>query len=506
MEELMELVQLFQKSKFKSNSLRHIMLEAGSQMERLYDGIAEGNIRSDADALALFPDLGNSMERVVNLKNKLKDRLLDVVMLLDFKEPVYADRWRAYTECMRKWASATVLMSRRARLNAISVLEDLLRNTKRFEFTEITVEVLRALSLHQGLLEGNRHKFGEVEEQLTHYEALRGGEYAVQRLYLDLANQFVRQKADKEQITAKAAQYTALAADIMRKYDSYEVYLYGYLIEIVYRDSMDDHGTVAERALEALTFFKAKPYLSKMAMQAFYYYRLVACFHLRQYETCIQTAEECMPFFESGVHNWFKVREILFLVSMHMGRYDDACILCRETMQHAAYGEQPAPIWELWKIFEAWVAFLGFSKRLSPTLKLPEFKLHRFLNEVPIFSRDKSGMNIPILIVQFLHYLATKDYDAYIDKIDALAKYRVRYLRLHATLRSQYFVRMLELLPKCDFECDTVKRRAQTLYLQIQNTPIEASKQNHEIEVVPYEVLWDIILTNLCEHAHKMPG
>lgn len=497
MEELIELVQLFQKTKFKSNSLRHAIMEPGSQLERLYNGLADGQVQSDADVLVLLPELGNNLERVIKLKNKLKDRLLDVVLLLDFKEPDYADRWRAYIICMRKWTSATVLMARRARLSAVSVLEDLLRNTKRFEFTEITVEVLRALSLHQGLLEGNQHKFGEVEGQLTYYEGIRGAEYSMQRLYLDLVNQFVRQKADKGQITIKASQYASHAASAMKKYDSYEVHLYGHLIQIVYHDSQNDQVAILGSATDALTYFKAKPYLSKMAMQAFYYYQLVASFHLRQYEVCLQITNECMEIFEDGTYNWFKIREILFLVSMHLGHYGDACALCQETMRHEAYTEQPGPIWELWKIFEAWIAFLALTGCLSPVPKLPEFRLHKFLNEVPIFSRDKNGMNIPILVIQFLHYLAAKDYDACIDKVEALAKYRLRYLRGSGTLRSQYFVRMLELLPKCGFVYDTVREKGKIFYTQLQTTPIESSNQNHEIEIIPYEDLWEMVLQNL---------
>lgn len=493
MEDLLDLVNLFKKTKFKSARLQHLVLEEGSQLARLYAYIAEGSIQTDEDIYSHFPEVKANPDRAAKLKNKLKERLLDVVLLLDFKEPSYQDRWSAYAECTRKWASVAILLAKKVRSSAISILEDLLRSTQRFEFTEITVEVLRTLSLHQGLVVGDQHRFDGVEELLEHYEALRVGEYKVQRLYLDLANRLVRKKAVETQMMEKASEYAEQAQALMDRFDSYEIHLYGRLISLLYLDSLSDHEAVARKSREALDFFKRKPYHSNTVLQAFYYYLLTSQLNLRQYDRFEQLADECEGMFEKGSHNWFKLQELVFLADMHGGRYEHANALCNAVMQEPSYASQSAPSWEMWKIFEAWVAFLESISEQGRDKKEQKFKLNKFMNEVTVFSRDKSGMNISILVVQFLHYLADQEYDACIERVGALAKYRQRYLREESNFRSECFIRMLEMVPRCHFAREPVANSSALLYKQLMDTQ-ETNSQHPEIEIIPYEAVWQMIL------------
>ena len=79
-----------------------------------------------------------------------------------------------------------------------------------------------------------------------------------------------------------------------------------------------------------------------------------------------------------------------------------------------------------------------------------------------------------------------------VQRIDALAKYRLRHLSDPANRRSHCFVRLLEQIPKCSFSVDLVESRTRPLIQELRAHHLVPG-QNYELEVIPYEVLWDLV-------------
>lgn len=503
MQDLIELVDLIKKSKFKSSGLLGLVLEPNSQMERLFDAIAERDQQDwEEPLLALFPEYKNNMARLATLKSKLKDRLLDTVLLLDFGQSGYSDRQKAYDECHRRYATAMVLLEKGARRIGIDTLEALLRNTLRFEFTELSLNVLRNLSRHYAFVEGEKKKYEQIEVQLAEQSKIYEAEMTVERLYKDLINDFVRRKSSKGELLAKAAQYVAISKPLLQYHHTYWVQLLGRLMEITLHDSKGDHQRVATLAEEGIAFFQAKPYASKSAFQAFHNHLLEALFNLRDYERSIELVERYKDRFEEGTFNWFKLQELVFLQAMHTGRYEEAAELRCAVMKHPKYERQSPPIWELWKIFDAFLAYLVASKALSEDFCSETFKLGKFANEIQFYTQDKSGMNVPVLLIQFLFELLERRWDKSLDRIESLSKYRTRYLSDPTSSRSHTFIQMLEQIPKANFDMERVFLRTKTIQEKLKNTPAEINKQNYETEILPYEVLWEMVKLNLVQKEY----
>jgi len=132
-----------------------------------------------------------------------------------------------------------------------------------------------------------------------------------------------------------------------------------------------------------------------------------------------------------------------------------------------------------------------------------KFKLGKFLNSVPVFSKDKRGLNIPILIIQILFMIIRKDYDNAINRIEAIEKYCVRHLRMDEHFRSNCFIKMLLEIPKSSFHQAAVKRKTQKLLDKLKATPQQVVNQIHEIEIIPYEVIWDYIMESMETKFYK---
>lgn len=118
---------------------------------------------------------------------------------------------------------------------------------------------------------------------------------------------------------------------------------------------------------------------------------------------------------------------------------------------------------------------------------------------MPIYSKDKRDANISILILQMLFLLHQKKYNEIIDRAESLKTYTYRYLRRDDTFRSHCFIRMLLTLPDCSFHKAAVLRKADQYWQQLKEVPLNVAKQSAEIEIVPYEMLWEFVLESLDE-------
>jgi len=497
MQELINLVHLFQHTKFKVSGMMGIILEPDSEMERFYNAIAVGAVKTDDDAKVYFPDYIQNPARLHTIKGKLKERLNDSILLLDFRESAFTERQNAFYTCSKKWATAMTLMSKNARENGINLLENLLRQTIRFEFTEITVDILRTLRLHYGILEGDQKRFDQIEQQLNQYEEYWVMERKTEGFYAELVTRYVRNKSHKEDISKKAREYFECIKPYMAQCDTFKVQFFGRLLEVLIYDSVQHYVVTARLCEEALVFFAKKDYVSSIVLQVFNYNLFTCYLQLQQHDKCLLMAQQHQYLFEEGSYNWFKLQELYFLSAMHSGNYPEGLRISLAVAAHPTLEHQPAPVVEIWKIFEAYIALLTQAGLIATSEVGNRFKPSKFLNEIQFFTKDKSGMNIPVLVVQFMFDLAQNRWSHIIDRTEAMAKYRSRYVSGPEMGRSQCFLRMLEQIPKASFRLTDVQKRTAETLRQLTDTPSSVNNPDAEIEIVPYEVLWSIVLNLL---------
>ena len=135
---------------------------------------------------------------------------------------------------------------------------------------------------------------------------------------------------------------------------------------------------------------------------------------------------------------------------------------------------------ENWRIAWAYYAFMA----AAPV------QVGKFMNEVPIYSKDKEGSNCAILIAQLIHYLKEGKRGFVIDRMDGLNRYKRRYLP--GDLRTAAFVGLLSCLVKGSFNREKVDRLSGP-YLE----RLHAEQSISDIELVRYELLWEKVLEML---------
>lgn len=286
---------------------------------------------------------------------------------------------------------------------------------------------------------------------------------------------------------------------------AYRAQLCIYLIRLFIHTSINEYERTIEVCDEAVALFEAKSYQASVPLQVFYYQLLVTHTQLKQYDRGKIAAQKCLALLTEGSFNWFKYQELYFILSMHTRQYQDAYNLFKETISHRKFQYLPASIVETWKIFEAYLHYLIDIGQVYPEAgdnHFNKFRLGRFLNDTPLFARDKRGMNIPILIIQILFMVQQQKYDEAIDRIEAIEKYSSRYLRKDDTYRSNCFIKMLLEIPKSSFHRAAVLRKSGKFRKKLEEVPLDVANQTHEIEIIPYEDLWEMAVHTLDYSFH----
>lgn len=500
MQALKELAYLVNRNKIKSLDSLINPLTGNSKTAALYAGVLDNKFESDDEAALFFYGSDKQHSSYQKLKASLKNRLIDMMFFIDVKQPSYTDRQKAYYGCYKDWAAVKVLLGKNARISAIGLSHKILKYARQYEFTELAMDVARTLRLHYGAREGDIKKYDIYNELYKEYALTWQKENQVEERYTELVARYVNNRALKEEIHKKALLFYQEIEEIMHQFDSYRLQLCGNLIRLMIHTSISDHTSTIEICSEAIELFEAKDYTASVPLQIFYYQQLVCHTQLQQYEEGREVAEKCLNLLEEGSFNWFKYQELYYILSMHTGKYEQAYHIFFKVIKHKRFQFLPHNVIELWKIYEAYIHYMYSTGKLNlPGIEkqFNNFRLGKFLNTTPIYSKDKRGMNIPILIIQILFMIQKRKYDQAIDRIEAIDKYCSRYLRKDGTFRSNCFIKMLLQIPISGFHKAGVIRRSKEYLKRLKNMPLEVAGQAHEIEIIPYELLWELALESM---------
>jgi tetratricopeptide (TPR) repeat protein len=250
-----------------------------------------------------------------------------------------------------------------------------------------------------------------------------------EELYCRLISLYHRANISKQEIHEKAKVYYEELKPIMDEFDTYKIHLCGRLIHMAIHMSINDYVNTVKACDEAIDFFEGKSYVSALALQTFLNQKLICYTQLKKYEAGRDAAIRSNSIIQEGKFNWFKNLEIFFILCLHTQKYQEAYEVFDQVINHKLLKFQPKGIVEIWKINEAYVHYLVILGKVRPRRdddRFNKFKLGRFLNEVPSFSKEKRRRNIPILIVQILFLILQKRYNDAIDRIETVDKYCYR--------------------------------------------------------------------------------
>ncbi|MEL6944254.1 MAG: hypothetical protein AAFO82_16455, partial [Bacteroidota bacterium] len=281
MQILREIVHIVNKNKVRSIEVIGNSNESKSMLTDFYNGIINEHFKSDEEAAKHFYGTDESNHNYKKLKNRLKNRLINTVFFIDVKQPSYNQRQKAYYECYKDWAAVKILTGKHARLSAVNISHKILKQAKKYEFTELTLDIARFLRLHYGTREGNLKKYKYYNDLFEQNEQLWIKENLAEHLYVDLVTRYVNSKATQSEIHEKAQEVFAQIEHSLEEYDSYRLQFCAFLIKNLISVSINDYEQTVSTCDEAIEMFKKKDYVASVPIQIFLHQQLISFTQLK---------------------------------------------------------------------------------------------------------------------------------------------------------------------------------------------------------------------------------
>lgn len=496
MKVLKELSYVLSKNKLPLVNAAGFLVESNSKIRLLFDGISKSRYASDeAAAVDLYGDAKSGSYR--KLKSDLLDCLINSVARLDTQQDVFTEHQKSYYECHRQWYVVRILTGQNANTAALSIAVKLLKQADKHEFTLLCMDVTSYLRIQYCIREVNGKKYEEANKSFEYYRALYDAEMQAEQVFTLLSAHSANNRLNYQALREEAKKGYAQLAPLLEKHNSYKIQLYGRLVNLILHTSSYDYLATLACCKEALHFFEDKSFRANVPMQVFLHEQLVCQIQLRLFEDGFITAQRSAMLLSEGTYNWFKHREVYFLLLMHTSQWERARFLFLETVMHSRFSFLPESAQETWRIYEAYIHYMAKLGCISPISGGKKFRIQKFVNDTHLFSKDKDGANISIVVIHYLFLVLEQKHALVLDRVATLEHYCRRYLLGEHNKRSFYFFKLLLQIPRGRFDVARVNSMAQKLLEALCALPIEASIQGFEIEILPYEALWALATSSL---------
>lgn len=496
MEVLRELARIVTTVKLRAIRKLGFPLEADNRLGEMYNLITEG--QEEQEIALQLTNKRKTSGTLRRLKADLTDRLVASLFLIDLSQPSYNSRQRAYFEVHKNWAAVKILLGKNARSAGVEIGLQALRQALRYEFNDLAFDIARNLRLHFGTVAPNYKKYQEYDQLCNKLERIVQAEVLAENIYTRYIAEYVRQKAGRDKIIEEARRSHQSLAPYHAQFESYTLHLYSALLEMGIHTAQSNYEDADQVCDEAIRFFEAKPYTASVPLQIAYYQKLLCHFQLRRFTEVDAFVHRGLELLQEGAYNWFKFQETYLVLALHTEQYATAYEVYKEVTNHPRFKKQNAEITEYWRVLEAYLHFLmeiGELPEAQADEQFSKFRIGRFLNQIPLFSKDKRGVNVSILIIQIVFSVARGRFGDTENKIDAMEQYCRRHLYSEDTLRSYYFIKALLELPKNAFHRVAVQRKAEKYLERLDRYPLEKAGQRSFItEILPFERLWEYAL------------
>ena len=497
MDDLRKLVKIVTNRGQKNFPLLEFKNKTANKEIELFFKIKNGICETEQQAAALFKAQPND-PRVKMIKARLRRKLLNHLFFLDFSDGSLKISHRYEQESLNALYQARALMNEGETNISAKLLRAALKLAIEAEFTQIIIDSYELL-LESYSLTSSKY-FHQTKNTLAKYRKLALIEQEAADLYYVSRLELNKSVSARKKYLVKLKAVVQKLDELWQKTHSANIFEYYYKLNTIQHQL---HGNFSEilniTASSAKLLQKGR--INKMRFDERFnkYMNVYAYLRVKDYGKGLATAASYIQVFNRSTNNWFGFMENYFLLAMHAGEYNQAAKLYAEAKRNTFYKKITSSAQERWLLYSMYLHFVNPS---AESLKRSFF--YKMMNSVPEYSKDKQGFNVAILILQFVYKLRERNMDALINRIDCLKKYAGRHLTHQLSKRNLIFFKLLTLLVKADLSFEQAKKKGEPWVQRLASTPVPGDAYA-EIEIIPYEQLWTLILEMSKEEEIKLP-
>ncbi|MEQ9424380.1 MAG: hypothetical protein RJQ09_08195 [Cyclobacteriaceae bacterium] len=457
--------------------------------QQLLNGILEGRFKTDDEAASGMYGTDGTDQRFRMLKSRLRQRLLNMLFLVNYNDSRTKISHQYEQEALNYILKAKILLREGIEDIAEKMTNKALMISTEAEFTSITLD---GLNLMRRLDSFNCKPadFFRNEEDLEKYRKL----YAIEEEAMDIYFKYrmlIRKSVNSRKKNIDEAKKAAdKLEELWKKTSSFNIFEKYYILKMMCYESFGEYDVIL-KLTEQTEKEVSKGKLNPLRFDQRYnvYMRTYAFLRTNQLNKGLKYAEGAIQHFERSTSNWFAHMENYYSIAMRKQDYDLAKDILEQVFRNPHMENLRPKMAQRWKLLRAYLYLIHPNQELQYIVNFDEFYL-----SFNVLKEDKNGLNVALLVLEFMHYLSRNKKEKLLDKVERLEKYLYRYLNeADVTPRDKIFFKMLLVIVDTGFNVELARKKGKKLLEKLQKTE-ESSDAYAEMEIIPYEHLWEHLM------------
>ncbi len=481
MQEILELLRVLEQHNIRFTQ-REPESDADESLLRLINEFRNGRYATDT-VEGITPGASADYSDLESDRGLLRERLGQAVK--DFVKELeqYTDVQQAHLECQKLWLNVRTLSGKNATTLAMDLAGHLLIIAGKLDFTLLAMDVAMYLRMKCCMQYFGSEMCTESEARYQFFRQTLDAEFRAEKMYSDLTARWWGSQTTDESLHASAKANLTELEPLMAEFSSSKLHLYGNLVKLQQYLFARDYPAARDHCEKSIRYFLGKPYHAKDPLQVFYYSLLLCSIHLRDTERGKKAADACLSLAGEQVSNQFKIKELLVLLYLHTRNYSEAANLFSRVAANYRFAFLPGTLRANWSIFGAYLALAGVVASDGETSKPMRAK--------GATSHEYTGA---LLIAEYIRLLQEKRQDAVRSRVSELEHFLSQ---RNTGSRTSVFIQMLLRVSEADFKPAGVSRLVAGHLEHLRTLPLDLATPTLELEVLPYEDLWQIVLQAL---------
>ena len=471
-----------------------------SKFREMYEGIESGQFKNDRDAAAQLYGADPGDARYRQLKSRFRRRLLNTLFFIDVKKPDAADYTSAYFTCNKEWTLVNILLQNKGLAPAADLAHQILTTALKYQFSDVIVNCSRILREYAAF-NSEEKAFEQYDAYLRDYSKILAAEIRSEELYQRVQMNHYRPTIQLEDFKTRLDGYCNELIQLSETHQSPLVNYHMYIVWVMRYEMTGAYSAMLEVCAQAEQYIEQHPlFYQEEKHILFYTKRMSAYLHLKDYKRGRESAEKCLRDFSEGGEVWFLFMEYYLLLAIHTENYIQAQAIFNLAGNTPDFRKLDGITREKWAIYETYIQYLIESQDIDLNFVMKQrrksSRLSRFLETPPSYPREQKMFHLLVIILQTLFSLQRRDFQQATEKIEQMKNFISRNMNKEEFERPFQFARLLQRLSKARYRPDELSG-VEKLLNRLAERPFSYRGALSELEIIPYEKLWEIVLSKL---------
>lgn len=496
MEDLKRLVSIITKRKQRQYPLLELksINENSSKENVFFRYIKKGIVNTDDDASKLIYGTASDDDRFRMLKSRLKQKLLNHLFFLDFTENNQKVSDQYEQEVIQQLHQARMLMFTEEYKIARSLVLKALTTSERCEFTKYSVSCLEDLvRIYSDNCQP--HLFDDVIKNLKKARALYTAEEAVAEHYFYIKMMIVKSVNSRKKNLESAEKSIKYLEKVWSETKSYNVFQYLLNLMLLYKELIGDFNGIIPVLQEVQSGKFRKVSLNRYRLDESQIIKSMAFayFRAKQFENGLDYVSKHKDIFDPSSTEWFDYYEIYFLLAVYNRNYSGAFEIIDSVFESKFFEKQADDQKDKWKLYNAYIHLMQDGSNYLRN------NYASILKDIPEYDKEKEGFNFAILVLQFMYYADQREIEKLVKIRDEMKVYMANHFKENFSYRTRTLYKLLNIVVENELDFKQVQLKSRYLIKKLGENQI-VGIAHVELEIVPYEHLWEMIFNKLKYH------